>query len=220
MANDIDRPWRNYPPEQLIEQHKQRLNFMPWLYPSLKAKALAWALPWQQSLQARLSAFETVHFGERCFIAETARLFAERGRDIVVGDGSHIGADSFLHGPVRIGKGVGINHGCSFDGGKLGITIGDHCRIAANVKIYAFNHGLGSNALVVDQPVTSRGVTLGNDVWLGTGVSICDGVEIGDHAVIGMGSVVTKAVPAYEIWAGNPAKKIGDRRDKPDYHPG
>ncbi|WP_298440452.1 acyltransferase [uncultured Ferrimonas sp.] len=212
--------WRNYPAADLISQHKQRLNYMPWLYPKLKPKQLQWALPWQQQLQAKLSAFETVQFAERCFVAQTAQLFAEPGRDIVVGAGSHVGADSFLHGPIRIGANVGINHGCSFDGGKAGIVIGDHCRIAANVKIYAFNHGLGSNALVVEQPVSSQGVVLGEDVWLGTGVAICDGVTIGDHAVIGMGSVVTKAVPEYEIWAGNPAVKIGDRREKADYHPG
>ena len=32
---------------------------------------------------------------------------------------------------------------------------------------------------------------------------------IGKHSVIGAGSVVTKNVPDYEMWAGNPAKKIG-----------
>lgn len=220
MSESSNNDWRNYSKESLIAQHKQRLNYMPWLYPKLKPKQMVWALPWQQQLQAQHQAFETVRFGNNCFVAETARLFAEPGRDIVVGEGSHIGADAFIHGPVTIGVGVGINHGCSFDGGKAGITIGDNCRIAANVKIYAFNHGLGSNALINEQPVTSAGVRLGEDVWLGTGVSICDGVTIADHAVIGMGSVVTKDVPAYEIWAGNPARKIGDRRSKPDYYPG
>ncbi|MFI3246106.1 MAG: acyltransferase [Ferrimonas sp.] len=210
--------WRQYPPEVLIEQHKQRLNWMPWLYFKLKPKQQQWALPWQQQLQRRHSAFETVHFAQHCFVAETARLFAEPGRDIIIGTQSHIGADTFLHGPLRIGQGVGINHACSLDGGKAGIEIGDHCRIAANVKMYAFNHGVSSNALIAEQPVTSRGIKLGMDVWLGTDVAICDGVTIGDHAIVGMGSVVTRSIPAYEIWAGNPAKKIGDRRTKPDYH--
>ncbi|QIZ78885.1 acyltransferase [Ferrimonas lipolytica] len=193
---------------------------MPWLYPKLKPKALLWARPWQQQLQARLAALETIRFGDNCFVAETAQLFAERGRDIELGDRSHVGAGAFLHGPISIGREVGINHDCSFDGGSSGIRIGDYCRIAANVKIYAFNHGFGANALVCEQPVTSQGVLIEHDVWIGTGVAICDGVTIGAHAVIGMGSVVTKAVPEYEIWAGNPAQRIGDRRDKPDYHPG
>ena len=42
---------------------------------------------------------------------------------------------------------------------------------------------------------------IGNDVWIGQGVFIKAGVTIHDGAVIGMGSVVTKDIPAYEIWA-------------------
>ena len=52
-----------------------------------------------------------------------------------------------------------------------------------------------------------------DDVWIGMGCYIKSGVIIHTGAVIGMGSVVTKDVPPYEIWAGNPAKKIGDRFD-------
>lgn len=55
---------------------------------------------------------------------------------------------------------------------------------------------------------------IGNDVWIGTHSIIKAGVTIGDGAVIGMGSVVTKDVGDYEIWAGNPAKIIRMRYDK------
>jgi len=41
-----------------------------------------------------------------------------------------------------------------------------------------------------------------------------DGVTIGDCAVSGMGCIVTKDVPNFAIVAGNPARVIGDRRDK------
>lgn len=53
-----------------------------------------------------------------------------------------------------------------------------------------------------------------NDVWIGQGVKIKAGVKIENGAIVGMGSVVTKDIPAYEIWAGNPAKKIGQRFDE------
>ena len=55
--------------------------------------------------------------------------------------------------------------------------------------------------------------TIGNDVWIGSKCLIKGGVTIGDGAVIGMGSVVTKNVPPYEVWAGNPAKFIKRRFD-------
>ena len=53
--------------------------------------------------------------------------------------------------------------------------------------------------------------TIGDDVWIGLNVTILSGLNIGDGAVIGAGSVVTKNIPPYEIWAGIPAKKIKNR---------
>ncbi len=55
---------------------------------------------------------------------------------------------------------------------------------------------------------------IGNDVWIGTNAMIKPGLSIADGAVIGMGSVVTKDVGPYEIWAGNPAKLIRKRFDE------
>ena len=59
--------------------------------------------------------------------------------------------------------------------------------------------------------VTKGGINIGHDVWIGQGVYIKSGVKVGNGAVIGMGSVLTKDVGDYEIWAGNPAVKIGQR---------
>ena len=55
--------------------------------------------------------------------------------------------------------------------------------------------------------------TIGNDVWIGTHVLIKSGIHISNGAVVGMGSVVTKDIGPYEIWAGNPAKLIKKRFD-------
>ena len=54
---------------------------------------------------------------------------------------------------------------------------------------------------------------IGNDVWIGIRAVILPGVKIGDGAVIGAGSIVTKDVGPYEIWAGNPARLIRKRFD-------
>lgn len=58
-----------------------------------------------------------------------------------------------------------------------------------------------------------RQTKIGNDVWLGIRTIIQGGVSIGDGAVIGAGSIVTKDVGPYEIWAGNPARFIRKRFD-------
>ena len=55
--------------------------------------------------------------------------------------------------------------------------------------------------------------TIGNDVWIGERATILSGLTIGDGAVIGGGSVVTKNIGSYEIWAGNPARFIRKRFD-------
>jgi len=52
---------------------------------------------------------------------------------------------------------------------------------------------------------------IGNDVWIADGVLVRAGVTVGDGAVLGLGSVVTKDVPPYEIWGGNPARLIRKR---------
>ncbi|MGX9463000.1 acyltransferase [Shewanella sp. A14] len=195
-------------------QHKKRLSWMPWLYFSLKPKHLLWAKPWQDEIQQHLCQLETIQIGQQCFIAPQAQLFAEPGRDINIGHQCMIAAEVFMHGPITLGNEVAINHGCSLDGGRNGIKIGNQTRIANNVTIYAFNHGMAPNTPVYQQPATSNGVIIGQDVWIGAQAGIVDGVNIGDHAIIGMGSIVTKNVPNYAIVAGNPARVIGDRRDK------
>lgn len=53
-------------------------------------------------------------------------------------------------------------------------------------------------------------ITIGDNVWLGGGATVCPGVSIGDNAVIGAGAVVTKDVPANVVAVGNPARPVRD----------
>jgi acetyltransferase-like isoleucine patch superfamily enzyme len=198
------------------EQHKLRLSWMPWLYFTLKPRHRAWAEAWQRELQARLLQLETVEIAEGCFISPDARLFAEPGRPIrLTGAGVSIAAHAFVHGPVVLEAGVSLNARVSLDGGAAGIRIGEGSRIATGATLYAFDHGLAPDRPVRSQPVTSRGIVLGKDVWVGANAGVTDGVSIGDHAVVGMGAIVTHDVPAWAIVAGSPARVIGDRRERP-----
>jgi galactoside O-acetyltransferase len=58
------------------------------------------------------------------------------------------------------------------------------------------------------QGVTSRGVVIEDNVWIGMNVSILDGVRIGNGSIVGAGAVVTKDVPANAIVVGNPARVL------------
>ena len=190
------------------EQHKHRLNYMPWLYWSLKPKNRVWAETWQQEYQAYLQAMETVEIGQNCFISPLAHIFAEPGRKIVIGDNTFIAADCTLHGPLEIGNEVAINHHCILDGGRVGIKLHDQVRIAAYCHLYAFDHGVDLDLPVYQQSVRSQGIEIEKDVWLGAHVGIKDGIHIGAHAVVGMNSMVTKNIETRAIVAGNPAKFI------------
>jgi acetyltransferase-like isoleucine patch superfamily enzyme len=61
---------------------------------------------------------------------------------------------------------------------------------------------------------------IGADVWIGANVAIMAGITIGNGAIIAAGSVVTKDVPEYAIYGGNPAKHIKMRfnEEEIDFH--
>ena len=80
---------------------------MHWLHDIPKHRA--WAASWQRDVQDRLRATETVRLGVDCFIAEDAHIFAEPGRDDVVGDRCKIASHVYVHGPVVLGNDVSIN---------------------------------------------------------------------------------------------------------------
>lgn len=54
-------------------------------------------------------------------------------------------------------------------------------------------------------------VVIEDDVFIGCNTVICNAVTIGKGAIIGAGSIVTKDIPPYQVWAGNPARYIKDR---------
>lgn len=188
------------------------MAWMPWLYLRAKPEIRAWAEPWQRELQRRLCERERVRLGEGCFIAPDAQLFAEPHREIELGDRCCVAAQCFVHGPVRLGDDVSLNPRAVLDGGRRGIVVGAGTRIAADVHAYAFDHGMAPDRPIHEQPVRSRGISIGVDVWIGAGAGITDGVTIGDHAVVGMHAVVTRDVPDWAVVGGNPARVIGDRR--------
>ena len=202
---------------ELRRQHGLRLSHIPWLWFRLKPGHLAWAAPWQAAVHAAFARRETVELHPSAFVSPDARLFAEPFRAIVVGARAAIAAEVFVHGPVQIGDDTSLNARASLDGGRAGITLGRGVRIATGAALYAFDHGVAPDRPIHEQPVRSRGIEVGDDVWIGANAGVTDGVRIGAHAVVAMGAVVTRDVAPWMIVGGVPARPIGDRRALPSH---
>jgi len=92
------------------------------------------------------------------------------------------------------------------------VTIGANSEIAENVRIYTHKHHWVGRGLRKDNNVIDFwSISIGNDAFIGANSILIGARIIGDGAIIGAGSIVTRDVPPYEVWAGNPAKKIGER---------
>ena len=63
------------------------------------------------------------------------------------------------------------------------------------------------------QGASRKGIKIGKDCWIGSGVKILDGVTIGDGCIIAAGAVVNKDIPEYSIAGGIPARVIKSRKD-------
>ncbi len=87
------------------------------------------------------------------------------------------------------------------------VRFGDNVFIAPNCGFYTAGHPLEASARNKGLEY-ARPITVGNNVWIGAGVSVLPGVTIGDNCVIGAGSVVTRDIPANMLAFGNPCRPV------------
>ena len=133
--------------------------------------------------------------------------------DLGAGTGVQMGC-RFLNGrKVHLGGRNILNFGCLLDGRKFHIRTGCDVSIGPNATILTLGHDPQS------PDFADRGgdVVIGDRVWIGYGALILPDIKIGDGAVVGAGAVVTKDVEAFAIVAGNPARKIGARKEDLSY---
>jgi acetyltransferase-like isoleucine patch superfamily enzyme len=62
-----------------------------------------------------------------------------------------------------------------------------------------------------EQGTTRQGITIEDDVWVGSNAIFLDGAHVGRGSVIGAGSVVRGNIPPYSIAVGVPARVIRSR---------
>ncbi len=140
--------------------------------------------------------------------------------EVTIAEGTKI-FQSHLEGAVHIGKFTSLwGPGIFIIGRIYGIEIGNFSSIARYVSIQEDSHNTARTTTYfleknlfgeesAEGAMVSKGrVSIGLDVWIGTGAQILSGVSVGHGSVIGAGAIVTKDVPPYAIVGGNPAQVI------------
>jgi acetyltransferase-like isoleucine patch superfamily enzyme len=136
--------------------------------------------------------------------------FLKIGRHSEIGSFTKIKAS---YGPLQIGKNCFIGAGCFIASHQGGLLIGDDCLISPNVTILSSNYNYRRLDLPIRlQGCSSRGVTIGDNVWIGSGACILDGSHIGSGVIVTPNAVVSGKIPDNAIVQGNPAKIVFTRR--------
>ena len=141
-------------------------------------------------------------------------------RGTLIEIGPRVMIDSFVKikpaggsGDVVIGADTALNSGTVVDTGN-GVTIGQGRALAANCPLAPTNQAIADRGRMIKdqgfQP-SKGGIVIEDDCWLGSGVVLLDGALLRRGCVIAAGSVVRGEVEAYGIYAGAPARKIGER---------
>jgi acetyltransferase-like isoleucine patch superfamily enzyme len=154
------------------------------------------------------------------------------GDDVVVDDLVVLDAKGTSNQGITLGNGVFLGRGtilsCKDGDIELGdhTNLGFHCEVFSGSSVVVGHHGLfaaytyvvgGGHAFeqgdvpVLEQERTSRGIVLGDNVWLGAGAKVLDGVRIGNDVVVGAGAVVTTDLPDAVVAAGVPARVVRPR---------
>ena len=144
----------------------------------------------------------------------------------------HSGKDIYVEPNLRVEYGeniyIGDNFFMNFDGQILDVApvhIGNNVLIGARVTIAPPVHPLDAyerRPYKKDGVLTTyeyaKPITIDDDVWIASSVTICGGVHIGKGAVIGAGSVVTRDIPEGYFACGVPCKPVRKITEKEELY--
>lgn len=133
-----------------------------------------------------------------CTVGKDTRVgpFVEIQRDVRIGAGCKISSHAFVCSGVSIDDGVFVGHGVMF---------------VNDLRPRATDE---TGRLLGPEDWTLVETTIEDGVAIGSGATILGGITIGTGALVGAGAVVTKDVPPHAIVVGNPARIIGDVRER------
>lgn len=138
----------------------------------------------------------------------------EQGK-IIIGDGVTIDNDCRFvaanDAVLKVGDRTSIGAFSIFNAGA-DIIIGCDCMLAGSIVLQSSEHGAAKGRLIREQKHTYGKITIGNDVWLASGVLVAKGVTLEDGCIVGAKSLVRKGhYESNSILVGIPARKIRER---------
>lgn len=137
------------------------------------------------------------------------------GDYVTISRGVMIRPSSYYGGDYGIGLTMG-EHSSIGPYGYVGcsgrITIGKNVMFGPKCSLFAENHVFSDMRKdIKSQGVVQKGITIEDDCWIGSNVTILDGVTIGRGSVIGAGTLVTKDIPAESVVVDKREKMIRER---------
>lgn len=119
-------------------------------------------------------------------------------------------------GRISIGADVALNDATIDITGN--VTIADRVHFGHEVMILTTDHPpLEKNGLKRRTTLRCNQVTICKDAYIGSRAIILKGVTIGEGAYIAAGAVVSRNVPAFEVWGGVPAKKLSIKQEAEEW---
>lgn len=157
-----------------------------------------------------MKSLRDVKLGRNTRIADFANLY-----ECEIGDNTRIGTFVEIQKNAKVGSNVKVSSHTFI---CEGVTIGDNCFIGHGVMFVNDNYPRSTTpdgTLEADADWAPRFVktVIGRNVSIGSNATLLGDISVGDGAIIGAGSMVTKNVPADEIWAGNPARMLRKREE-------
>jgi len=157
----------------------------PWAFRSLGKNVI---------LEAGVLVFhpENVTLGDDVYIGHNSIIKGYHENEMVIGNGTWVGQQCFLHsaGGILIGRNVGIGPG---------------------VRILTSHHDINrkTDLPILHRPITLSAVRIGDGCDIGVSAVLLPGVELGTCVQVGAGAVVTKSFSTNSVIAGVPARQIG-----------
>lgn len=165
-----------------------------------------------------------IQYAKGLKISGIPKVDVTRRGTVKIGDNLHINSGErfnvigrqqktifWVEGELTIGNNVGMSSTALICNHK--ITIGNDVKIGGGTCIYDTDfHNLDPEirkSPALDKKTSGKSeVILEDNTFIGAHTTILKGVTIGENSVVGACSLVSKNIPANQIWAGNPAKFI------------